>query len=390
MTTLETKRAERGTFDTRRSGRHRRGGPSQVAAAFSDWLHQPHDYQWIVRHRSVRHLHPVIRSVFSLATIIFAMTSAIMLFSPRGPHTVEARLWVVFVLFVQVGVAVTLMVCPVPNKAGFIAFGVFGDVGLASVLACYDATGAIIGSALFVIIGAYCTFFLSPRWVVAHLLFTCSFAIYSAYRGWSTSGEHPATTLAALTVILTSIAGVPIFAHIAWTAIAGDARSSSRDPLTGLLNRRGLDSAVRDLWRESIDRQVSIAVAMVDVDKFKAVNDVYGHDAGDEVLVNISRRLETGVGDRGVVARTGGEEFVVVVSGSRHDIERTLSAVVALVNDPRDAVPVTASVGVAVLESTSVLWHAGNTIIARMLRMSDAMMYRSKTCGGNRLSVHSM
>lgn len=390
MTTLEAKAVERDSFGTRRTGRHRRGGLSQLAASFSDWFHQPHDYQWIVKHRSVRHLHSVIRSVFALATLIFALTSSIMLFSPRGPQTVEARLWVVFVLFVQVGVAVALVKCHVPNKAGFIGFGVFGDVGLASVLAFYDTTAAIIGSALFVIIGAYCTFFLSPRWVVAHLVFSCGFVVCSAFHGWSTTGEAAATTLAVLTVILTSIAGVPIFAHIAWTAIAGDARSSSRDPLTGLLNRRGLDSAVLDMWQEANATQSSIAVAMVDVDKFKAVNDVYGHDAGDEVLVNISHRLEVGVGSRGVVARTGGEEFVVVLRGHRGELERTLTDVVSLVNNSDDNVPVTASVGVAVLDSGSVLWQAGNTILSRMMRMSDAMMYRSKSSGGNQLTTHTM
>ncbi|WP_338887959.1 GGDEF domain-containing protein [Rhodococcus sovatensis] len=390
MTTLEGRPTERETFSAKRSGRHRRGMLSQGAAAFSDWFHQPHDYEWIVAHRSVRHLHTVIRGVFSLATLIFALTSAIMLFSPRGPQVLEGRLWVCFVLVVQVAVAYVLIVCPVPNKYGFIAFGIFGDVGLASVLACYDATAATMGSALFVITGAYCTFFLSPRWMVAHLVFSCGFVVFSAWRGWSSTGEHPATTLAVLTVIITAIAGVPVFAHIAWTAIAGDARRSARDPLTGLLNRRGFDSAVLDLWDSAVGKDESIAVAMVDVDKFKAVNDVYGHDAGDGVLTDIARRLERIVGDSGITARTGGEEFVVVMSGERTAVEFRLLEAVSAVHDKDDDVPITASFGVCVLESDSVLRHAGHSIIGRMLRSSDSMMYRSKAAGGNRMSVHSL
>lgn len=387
---LEAKTVEQTSFEGRRTGRHRRSVLSQGAAAFSDWFHQPHDYEWIVEHRSVRHLHGVIRGVFSVATLIFALTSAIMLFSPRGPQTLEARSWVVLVLLVQIGVAVALQVCPVPNKYGFIAFGIFGDVGLASVLLCYDATAAMVGSALFVILGAYCTFFLSPRWMVAHLLFSCGFVVFTVWRGWSTTGEHPATSLAVLTVIVTAIAGVPVFAHVAWTAIAGDARRSTRDPLTGLLNRRGLDSAVLDLWDDAVRNGDSIAVAMVDVDKFKAVNDIHGHDAGDRVLVDIARRLDQVVGNRGVASRSGGEEFVVVMTGERTDIEFRLVEAVAMVHDRRDVVPITASFGVAVLESDSVLWHAGQSIVGRMLRMSDAMMYRAKSAGGNQMSVHAM
>lgn len=392
MAILEVKAAEREAIERRRRGRHRRSALWQGAAAFSDWYHQPHDYEWIVRHRSVKHLHSVIRGVFSLATIIFALTSAIMLFSPRGPQMWEQRLWVVVVLVVQIGVAVTLLICPIPRAGGFIAFAVFGDVGLASVLACYDSTAALMGSALFVILGAYCTFFLSPRAMVAHLVFACGFVLLSAGRAWSEATEHPASTLAVTTVLLTAIAGVPVFAHIAWTAIAGDARRSARDPLTGLLNRRGLDSALLDIWDEASVRGEAVVVAMVDVDKFKAVNDIHGHDAGDRVLVDIARRLDRIVdsGERGVVARSGGEEFVVVMAGDRTDLEVRMLEAVALVHDRRDEVPVTASFGVAVLDPTSELCHMGRSIVTRMLRMSDAMMYRSKAAGGNRMTVHSM
>ncbi|AYJ47674.1 GGDEF domain-containing protein [Rhodococcus sp. P1Y] len=390
MTTLEAKVNARETLGARRSGRHRRSWLSQGSAAFSDWFHAPHDYSWIVQHRSVRHLHPVIRGVFCAATLIYALTSAIMMFSPRGPQGLEARAWVCFMLVVQLGVAYVLLTCPVPNKLGFVAFGIFGDVGLASVLVCYDATAATMGSALFVVTGAYCIFFLSPRWMVAHLLFACGFVVFSAWRGWSTSGEHPATTLAVLTVILTAVAGVPVFAHIAWTAIGGDARRSARDPLTGLLNRRGLDSAVLDLWDAAVVRSESIAVAMVDVDKFKAVNDIHGHDAGDRVLINIARRLEGVVGSCGVAARTGGEEFVVVMTGERTAVEFRMVQALSVVHDESDEVPITASFGVTVLESDSVLRSAGHSIVGRMLRSSDAMMYRSKAAGGNRISVASL
>jgi GGDEF domain-containing protein len=73
------------------------------------------------------------------------------------------------------------------------------------------------------------------------------------------------------------------------------------------------------------------------------------------------------------------------VSGSREDIEKRIEAAVAALDNRSDPVPVTASVGVAVVDSSSVLWHAGKGIVSRMMRTADAMMYRAKTDGGNRV-----
>lgn len=104
------------------------------------------------------------------------------------------------------------------------------------------------------------------------------------------------------------------------------------DQLTGALNRRGLFEQAAELTADS-------QVAMADLDDFKAVNDRYGHDFGDRVLIAAARRLTGVAGDGAVVARTGGDEFVLLLPDARQlpsgaDLEV-------------DAVPVRISIGVA-------------------------------------------
>ncbi|KGM13809.1 diguanylate cyclase, partial [Cellulomonas bogoriensis 69B4 = DSM 16987] len=85
--------------------------------------------------------------------------------------------------------------------------------------------------------------------------------------------------------------------------------TARRDALTGLLNRRGFDDSLSDLWLE----HTSLTVTFYDLDHFKAVNDTHGHEAGDKVLQAFARVLRDHVRDVDVVARTGGEEFGVVM-----------------------------------------------------------------------------
>ncbi len=190
--------------------------------------------------------------------------------------------------------------------------------------------------------------------------------------------------VAAVLVAGGSVSGVPVFAHIAWSLVSADARASEFDELTGVANRRGLQNAVDELWDVARSRGVSVAVLLVDIDRFKAVNDRFGHDRGDAVIKTVASRLHTLVGTRGILARTGGEEFVGVVVDTDGDLPDLVNRVTATVHDPADEVPVTASVGVAVMTPDSPSWQVGPAAVTRATRAADSMMYRAKAAGGNR------
>jgi diguanylate cyclase (GGDEF)-like protein len=97
------------------------------------------------------------------------------------------------------------------------------------------------------------------------------------------------------------------------------AEQATRDPLTGLANRRLLDELLGRALRRADRSGTPLTLAFLDLDNFKSVNDTYGHDAGDAVLRATAARLQTAVRDADVVARYGGDEFVVVYEGADDD-----------------------------------------------------------------------
>lgn len=163
------------------------------------------------------------------------------------------------------------------------------------------------------------------------------------------------------------------------------------DPLTGLTNRRGLETALGDLWRVCTnDPERALAgILVVDIDHFKAVNDRYGHIAGDEVLTRVARVLVTSVREDDVVARLGGDEFLLAGRvGSLADLNvignRVANAVRNLETVPRGVdppVPVSVSVG-------GVLVRPGPDCTHRMaIEAADRAMYRAKRAGRDRAEI---
>ena len=156
------------------------------------------------------------------------------------------------------------------------------------------------------------------------------------------------------------------------------AHRATHDDLTGLLNRTGLAEqvgTVRDRWPAA-----GLTVLFVDLDRFGLVNDSLGHAAGDALLVVAGRRLADLAGPTELVARFGGDEFVMVmVDASAVAADRMAAAVIATLSEPVQTgarLAVTASVG---LSSSSV--PAG---IDTLLREADAALHRAKDGGGGR------
>jgi diguanylate cyclase (GGDEF)-like protein/PAS domain S-box-containing protein len=156
-----------------------------------------------------------------------------------------------------------------------------------------------------------------------------------------------------------------------------------RDPLTQLPNRLLLmDRARQALSR--LDRSGGVvALLFVDLDRFKAVNDTFGHDVGDRLLISVSERLAEMMRDSDTVARLGGDEFVILGEEIETDEEALALAdrVVQTLKEPFQVggveVSMPASVGVSIT-------HNGDTDPESMLREADVAMYRAKGAGGRR------
>ncbi len=161
------------------------------------------------------------------------------------------------------------------------------------------------------------------------------------------------------------------------------AHEASHDQLTGLPNRRRF----RELLDEALTTGEELSVLFLDLDRFKAINDTLGHDAGDRLLCQVADRLTQVVGVSGTVARLGGDEFTVLVGPAAGPAEAELlaEAVCAALQevvrlDGSDVVP-GASVG--------VVHRRGRTRATELLRAADTAMYTAKRAGRGRVVVAS-
>jgi diguanylate cyclase (GGDEF)-like protein len=181
------------------------------------------------------------------------------------------------------------------------------------------------------------------------------------------------TTLALATLLILTITADIVAHHHAATTI---------DPLTGIANRRGYEQMTEP---QSSGAPPIVAVMMIDLDRFKAINDTYGHAAGDAVLIATASALANACQRFGEVARMGGEEFAVLVyhphrraTGQFAQLLRSAVGCIRL-DAPLHELSFTASIGVALLD-------AGESI-SEAMRRADMALYKAKNDGRNRVEI---
>jgi diguanylate cyclase (GGDEF)-like protein/PAS domain S-box-containing protein len=171
-------------------------------------------------------------------------------------------------------------------------------------------------------------------------------------------------------------------------ALEAQRAEAERDPLTGLLNRRGADRRLSDALAR-LSEIGPVAVLLCDVDDFKAVNDTFGHSAGDRVLVSLAGRLRSAVRSGDEVARRGGDEFLVVARVTGQDearavAERCVRTAGAPLRAGEGPARVTVSVGVAVAGPPAKDDQSSRASrAAQLFEQADRALYESKARGGN-------
>lgn len=155
------------------------------------------------------------------------------------------------------------------------------------------------------------------------------------------------------------------------------------DSLTGLLNRRAFEEILTRELRRSTQSDTPLAILLVDIDRFKDVNDTYGHQAGDEVLRRVALALRNSLRPGDALSRFGGEEFVILLRDSTarlsEEVACRLRANIAEMVDLPGSIRLTVSIGVA----TSQLQEDPETL----MRRCDQAMYLSKKRGRNLVTV---
>jgi len=161
-------------------------------------------------------------------------------------------------------------------------------------------------------------------------------------------------------------------------------RLATTDPLTGVLNRRAFFEAAHEACSRG-ESGARLCAIMFDIDHFKRINDVFGHDTGDEAIRDVARTasIESAVIGEASVGRLGGEEFAILVEG------RTLPDVMAVAERMREqmaALRIEAVSGVVSLTCSFGVsaWGAGDSI-DRLLKRADVALYEAKSGGRNRV-----
>jgi two-component system cell cycle response regulator len=158
------------------------------------------------------------------------------------------------------------------------------------------------------------------------------------------------------------------------------------DALTGLHNRRYMETHLGSLVEQAASRGKPLSVLVLDIDYFKAINDGHGHDAGDEVLREFAVRVRKSIRGIDLACRYGGEEFVVVmpetdmaVAGMVAErLRKRIASEPFPLSQPGKAIDVTISIGIAARADA-------DDTAATMLKRADQALYRAKRDGRNRV-----
>lgn len=158
--------------------------------------------------------------------------------------------------------------------------------------------------------------------------------------------------------------------------------SSIRDPLLGMYNRKYFFDTIEEKLIK--DNFIEFAIVMMDIDDFKKVNDAYGHQVGDEILISVTNTINENLHEKDIVARYGGEGIVIYI----HEIEN-YNIVYNRIDNIRKEItnitsenkklknPITASFGIS--------YYKGNKTVDKVLETADIMLYKAKTSGKNRV-----
>jgi diguanylate cyclase (GGDEF)-like protein len=352
-----------------------------------DWWREPVDYTAQVQYFK-RAMSGAVQILIGLGTGLDAVISAVILLPSAS--TVASRIAVSAFVVLQAFWAWVWCCRSWPSRSTSLAFVFSADIAIA-LMVLLDASWVLtsFGFSFFTMLSVFLVFFDGPKVLAGHItwimLTTAAFAVKFGIAAHSDVVDFTAKTV--LSVAL--VAGSPLGIQAAIWALRSDANESATDPLTGLLNRRGLQMQIGDLLRGGVFKNAHLVVMVADLDQFKSINDTFGHVVGDEVLVRSAQRIKSAVRSTALVARIGGEEFAIVdlmdSTSTEHVADRLLSAVGA----PADQAPITASVGVTTAPLTRFAREDDPAaLLNTLIEHADHAMFDAKRHGGN-AAVHA-
>jgi diguanylate cyclase (GGDEF)-like protein len=356
-----------------------------MTANFSRWW-RADQYDWLSGYLAARGISAATRALMASISASMVLCLVALLAGADGPRGTLpiAMTWIAL----AGGVAgMVLWMWRWPTHAQSVAFAMTCNTSVA--LACLahpNPLAALIGCIAFATFGAYFAFFHTIGFVLYNFAVAAAVGLIEA--GRLAASGHLSLAGVDLWLVLEVNIALPLAIRTLVRALAGDLSRADRDPLTGLLNRRAFQHNALGmiLGRRGIDSH--LVVMVVDLDSFKALNDNRGHAAGDYALVQVAQALLAAADDQAVVARSGGEEFLLAGTAESCNAKQLATQMCAAISG--SAAGVTASIGTACARLDDAAPGEHQALLAGLITASDTAMYQAKRLGGNQSYHHEL
>jgi diguanylate cyclase len=344
------------------------------------WWRQSDRFDWFAHYLEDRQLRHVAQASIAAITAAFSAVAAALLWSPAGPHGPWAKISGAMAAIVGAALAAFwLFRWPTLVQSRLYAF-----LGTACVaVGCLSQSDPLVGLTgcyAFVVSGTYIAVMHCAKATIYNFVVSLGLASVLTWQVGHRGGDIVLAGCELSLLALFSV-GAPVALQTMLHIMAGDILRSDRDALTGLLNRHGFYRQTSRLIDRCVEEDAGhLAITMIDLDQFKQVNDNYGHPAGDQALIDVGEVLRATSGASAVVARAGGEEFLlaeVCITGKWPAAARLCAAIAGTSHG------ITASLGTT---SMPVSWlkHRDTTnLIDGLIFHADRAMYAAKKAGGN-------
>lgn len=344
------------------------------------WWRESDQFDWLSVYLNTRGIRLTWRAMVAVVIASIGLVPAVVLVRPTVPHYPAAAV----VAPAASGFAVTVALFWLirwPSRRQSVVFSLAGSVCIAG--ACLvqgDPRIGLLGCSAFAVVGGYISFFHTARdMMINFAIATTTAAVLTARLI-----RYYDTAVAACAFSLVLMLNVAFLFAVHWLvrALGNDLRASGRDTLTGLLIRRAFYQSASLLLLRRRDGPSFLGVTMIDLDNFKHLNDTQGHSTGDKALVAVAGALRLACPATSIIARFGGEEFVVADIYRNDDMYDTAEQLRTAIAGIR--YPITASVGVAVAPLRASLDPVERELIDDLVNLADEAMYAAKRAGGNR------
>jgi diguanylate cyclase len=349
-----------------------------VNAVWRWWREQDH-FDWLTLYLNTRGIRLIWRALIAAVIASIAVVPAVVLARPTLPQYSAAQ--VVAPVATGFGLTVALLwFIRWPTRGQSIVYALTGSVFIAAAcLAQGDPLAGLLGSGAFAVLGGYIAFFHAAPYLLINFAIAMTTAALLAAR---LIGYYD-TVVAGCAFLLVLVVNVAFPFTVQWLvhALAGELRQSSRDALTGLLIRRAFYQSTYGLLLRRREGQSYLGAAMIDLDNFKQLNDTHGHSIGDKALVAVAGALRLACPPTSMIARFGGEEFVVADIYSTDDLDDIAEQLRNAIAATR--YPITASIGIASTPLGPSFNPTEREFIDDLVNVADSAMYAAKRAGGN-------